>query len=342
MKSNLELSIVIPAFNAEKYINRCIDSIVGSDLKDEIFEIIAIDDSSTDSTYTILQQLSEEIPQLKVYRRQKSGPGGARNLGLNYAKGRYIMFVDIDDHLNSKNLSHFVNTLLPMYEQDIIGFDYLKVDEEGNEASVTNKIFPYCREMSGAEYMNMQAPQSVLWGYVYRRKFLLGNNLKFIEKNIHDNEYFLIKAFCLAESITFIPTQIYYYHHAIPTSLTNKPDETHQELYVKQLLAVITELQKFGFMLGDPLSEEGLERKLDLLTARLLRRLIALDYNDDFIEETLQKLEAMELYPLRDAKYSMRYRMLRKATKTPYKLIACKGYKNSKIKNLLTKYFLSL
>ena len=61
-----------------------------------------------------------------------------------------------------------------------------------------------------------------------------------------------------------------------------------------------------------------------------------------FIEETLQKLEAMELYPLRDAKYSLRYRLLRKATKTPYKLIECKGYKNSKIKNLFTNYFLSL
>ena len=196
--------------------------------------------------------------------------------------------------------------------------------------------------MSGAEYMNIQAPQSVLWGYVYRRKFLLENSLKFIEKNIHDNEYFLIRSFCLAERITFIPTQIYYYHHAIPGSLSNKPDETHQELYVKQLLDVITQLQKFGFMLGDPLSEEGLERKLNLLTARLLRRLIARDYSEEFIEATLQELEKMELYPLHKAKYSLRYRMLRVATKTPHKLLECKGYKKSKIKNKLTQYFLSV
>lgn len=342
MKNNIEVSIVIAAYNAEKYISRCINSIISSSLNEDVYEIIAIDDSSTDKTHSILTGLSEEIPQLKVYRRQKSGPGGARNLGLNYAKGRYIMFVDIDDHLNSKNLSHFVNTLLPMYDHDIIGFDYLKVDENGNETYVTKKLFPYCREMSGAEYMNMQAPQSVLWGYAYRRKFLLENNLKFIEKNIHDNEYFLIKSFCLAERITFIPTQIYYYHYAIPGSLSNKPDETHQELYVKQLLNVITELQKFGFLLGDPLSEEGLDRKLDLLTARLLRRLIAREYSNEFIEETLSELEKMELYPLRKAKYSLRYRMLRQATKTSRKLIECKEYKRSKIKNKLTQYFLSV
>lgn len=342
MKNNIEVSIVIAAYNAEKYISRCINSIISSSINEDMYEIIAIDDSSTDLTHSILTDLSKEIPQLKVYRRQKSGPGGARNLGLNYAKGRYIMFVDIDDHLNSKNLSHFVNTLLPMYDHDIIGFDYLKVDERGNETYVTKKLFPYCREMSGAEYMNMQAPQSVLWGYAYRRKFLLENNLKFIEKNIHDNEYFLIKSFCLAERITFIPTQIYYYHYAVPGSLSNKPDETHQELYVRQLLNVITELQKFGFLLGDPLSEEGLDRKLDLLTARLLRRLIAREYNNEFIEETLRELEKMELYPLRKAKYSLRYRMLRSATKTPRKLIECKEYKKSKIKNRLTQYFLSV
>jgi glycosyltransferase involved in cell wall biosynthesis len=341
MKNNIEISIVIAAFNAEKYINRCIDSILAANISDGAYEIIAIDDSSTDSTYTLLTDLSNEIPQLKVYRRQKSGPGGARNLGLNYAKGRYIMFVDIDDHLNSKNLKHFVDTLLPMYSQDIIGFDYLKVDEEGNESEVTKNIFPYCREMSGAEYMNMQAPQSVLWGYVYRRKFLLEKAIKFIEKNIHDNEYFLIKSFCMAETITFIPILLYYYHYAIPTSLTNKPDETHQELYVNQLLNVIVELQKFGFLLGDPLSEEGLNRKLDLLTARLLRRLIARDYSRDFIEETLRKLESMDLYPLRKAEYNLRYRLLRDKTNTLHKLMACKEYKKSKIKNLLTKYFLA-
>lgn len=341
MKNNIEISIVIAAFNAEKYINRCIDSILAANIREGAYEIIAIDDSSTDSTYSMLTDLSNDIPQLKVYRRQKSGPGGARNLGLNYAKGRYIMFVDIDDHLNSKNLKHFVDTLLPMYEQDIIGFDYLKVDEEGNESEVTKNIFPYCREMSGAEYMNMQAPQSVLWGYVYRRKFLLEKAIKFIEKNIHDNEYFLIKSFCMAETITFIPILLYYYHYAIPTSLTNKPDETHQELYVNQLLNVIVELQKFGFLLGDPLSEEGLNRKLDLLTARLLRRLIARDYSSDFIEETLRKLESMDLYPLRKAGYNLRYRLLRDKTNTLHKLMACKEYKKSKIKNLLTKYFLA-
>lgn len=340
MKNSIEISIIIPAFNAEQYINRCIESIVKSGVNEERYEIIAVDDSSTDSTLTKLLALSEEIPQLKVYRRQKSGPGGARNLGMNYAKGRYIMFVDIDDHLNSENFAHFANTLIPLYEHDIIGFDYLKVDENGNESLVNKKIFPYCKEMSGAEYMNMQAPQSVLWGYVFRRKFLLTNGLKFIEKNIHDNEYFLIRAFCLAEKITFIPTQLYYYHYDIPGSLTNKPDEAHQELYVNHLLNVIEELQKFGFMLGDPLSEEGLNRKLDLLSARLLRRLIARDYSTTFIEETLRKLEKMDLYPLRNGGYSLRYNLFRKATIAPHKLFACKGYKNSKIKSMLTDYFI--
>lgn len=340
MKTELEISVVIPAYNAEKYINRCIDSIVKSSANKDRYEIIAIDDSSTDNTYQKLMDIAERVPQLKVYRRHKAGPGGARNLGLNYAKGRYIMFVDIDDHINSKNFAHLLNVLLPLYDHDIIGFDYLKIDSQDKTSPVTNKVLPYCREMSGAEYMNMQAPQSVLWGYLYRRKFLISNELRFIEKNIHDNEYFLIKSFCLAERVTFLPVQIYYYHYDIPTSLTNKPDDMHQELFVTQLLTVIEELQKFGFLLGDPLSEEGLDRKLDLLSARLLRRLINMDYDENFIYEVLATLDSAELYPLRKAKYNLRYTLLRRATKTPYKLMSCKEYKKNPVLRAVTNYFL--
>ena len=93
-------------------------------------------------------------------------------------------------------------------------------------------------------------------------------------------------------------------------------------------MTVISELQKFGFMLGDPLSEEGLNRKLDLLSARLLRRLINRDYDLSFIENVLAELEKAELYPLRKAKYSWRYKALRYLTRTPGNLLKCKEYKN--------------
>ncbi|MEG1999265.1 MAG: glycosyltransferase family 2 protein, partial [Bacteroidales bacterium] len=131
MRSGPEISIIIPTFNAEPYIERCLNSIIKSGADKNMYEIIAVDDSSTDKTLDSLKEIAKSTPQMKVYFRHKSGPGGARNLGMNYAKGRYIMFVDIDDHINSGNFAHLVNTLLQLYEQDIIGFDYFKTDESG-------------------------------------------------------------------------------------------------------------------------------------------------------------------------------------------------------------------
>lgn len=322
MKNIPEISIIIPSYNAASYIDRCLESITGSDADKEQYEIIAVDDSSTDETLDLLKKFAEKTPQMKVYTRHKAGPGGARNLGLNYAKGRYVMFVDIDDHIDSKNFAHLINKLIPLYNQDILGFDYLKCDEDGNVSPYNDKLFPYCREMSGAEYMNMQAPESVLWGYLFRRKFLIEQEIKFREKNIHCHEEFIARSFCLAQSIEFIPTLIYYFHDSIKESLTNKPDEEHQKRFVMHWLTVIEELQKFGFMLGDPLSEIGLERKLDYTSASLVKRLIMHEYDEDFISETIKKLESLGLYPLRrESEYGIRFGILSKVTNSEERIL---------------------
>ena len=155
----LEISIIIPVYNAESYIERCLQSIISSSVPEGSYEIIAVDDSSSDRSLELLQKMEGQIPQLHVYHRRKAGPGGARNLGMNYAKGRYIMFVDADDYINTASFSHLLSLLISQYDQDIVGFDYLKVDSEGNEKPYSNQLLPYCREMSGAEYMNMQQPQ---------------------------------------------------------------------------------------------------------------------------------------------------------------------------------------
>ena len=90
----LEISIIIPVYNAESYIERCLQSIISSSVPEGSYEIIAVDDSSSDRSLELLQKMEGQIPQLHVYHRRKAGPGGARNLGMNYAKGRYIMFVE--------------------------------------------------------------------------------------------------------------------------------------------------------------------------------------------------------------------------------------------------------
>ena len=101
----LEISIIIPVYNAESYIERCLQSIISSSAPEGSYEIIAVDDSSSDRSLEVLQKMEEQIPQLHVYHRRKAGPGGARNLGvllIYHCQGMLFLFL---------GMSHLVSML---------------------------------------------------------------------------------------------------------------------------------------------------------------------------------------------------------------------------------------
>lgn len=316
----LEISIIIPVYNAESYIERCLQSIVSSTVPEGSYEIIAVDDSSSDRSLEVLQKMEEQVPQLHVYHRRKAGPGGARNLGLNYAKGRYIMFVDADDYINTASFSHLLSLLISQYEQDIIGFDYLKIDSEGNERPYSNQLFPYCREMSGAEYMNMQQPLGILWGYFFNRRFVLKNNLKFQEKIAHSDEDFVSRAFCVAETVTFLPVLLYYYCYN-SESVINKQGKEYEEKRFYDHLKVIDGLSIYRQELSDSFVGSGLDRKIDYLVVSVIRLLVRKRMEDEFIKMCLSFFTEINLYPLPYRRYDWKYSFFRILTYTPKRVL---------------------
>lgn len=336
----LEISIIIPVYNAEPYIERCLQSITASEVPESSYEIIAVDDSSSDGSLALLQKLEVQLPQLHVYHRRKSGPGGARNLGMNYAKGRYIMFVDADDLINTISFSRLVSLLLPQYEQDIIGFDYLKIDSDGNKKPYSNQLFPYCREMTGAEYMNMQQPLGVLWGYLFNRKFILKNSLRFQEKCVQEDEDFVSRAFCIAGTITFLPIQIYYYHYENAGSLVNPIGlEALKDRFLDQL-NVIDGLNLYCQELSDSFVESGLNRKIDYLVVSVIRLLVRKQMDEDFIRACLIFLIEIGRYPLPDCKYDWKYSAFRMFTSSPERILWWKRHADTPlIRKVVSKMF---
>lgn len=335
----LEISIIIPVYNAEPYIERCLQSITASEIPDGSYEIIAVDDSSSDGSLSLLQKLEEKLPQLHVYHRRRSGPGGARSLGLNYAKGRYIMFVDADDRINTYSFSRLVSLLIPQYDQDIIGFDYLKVDSAGNEKPYSKQLFPYCREMSGAEYMNMQQPLGVLWGYLFNRKFVLKNGLRFLEKNAHDDEDFVTRAFCVAERVTFLPVLIYYYLYNDNSVINKVGKEYELNLFANQM-TVIDGLNTYRHELSDSFVGSGLDRKINYLVVDMLRLLVRKRMDDNFIKTCLGFLTEVKRYPLADCRYDWKYFAFRIFTCTPKRILWWKRHADTPlIRKVVPKMF---
>ena len=110
------LSIIIPVYNAEKYLNKCIDSILNQSFKD--FELLLIDDGSKDLSGKICDKYAEVDERVKVFHIQNGGPAKARNLGIKYATGIYIEFVDADDELIPEALENLY--ILTKNNPDII------------------------------------------------------------------------------------------------------------------------------------------------------------------------------------------------------------------------------
>ena len=131
----LKLSIIVPVYNVEQYLPKCVDSLIDQDLSPEEYEIILVDDGSLDCCGRICDDYAERYANVKVFHRANGGLSAARNSGIEVAQGKYVQFVDSDDYLEPDVL----RTLVQKMEDDrldVLRFNYRNVNENGEE------IFP--------------------------------------------------------------------------------------------------------------------------------------------------------------------------------------------------------
>ena len=140
------VSIIVPVYNADKFLSKCIDSILNQLFTD--WELLLIDDGSTDGSWNIIEEYASKDERIKPYKKRNGGPGSARNFGLNKANGNWILFVDADDYIDK----NYIVSLLP-YENDVdlVVCGFKNVNREGkytisrlfNKPTPVNKNFVY-------------------------------------------------------------------------------------------------------------------------------------------------------------------------------------------------------
>ena len=182
----IKVSIIVPIYNVEKQLAKCLDSLLNQTLKD--IQIILVNDGSEDSSAEIAKKYVVKDPDRVLYfEKENGGLSDARNYGLKYATGEYISFVDSDDYI-TENL---YTNLLPYMEQkyDMIKFKIAKVDEQGN---VLEKNYtPLFEEKSGEEAFDILYKADVMtevaWGYLYKRDFFRRNKFEFTKGKYHED-----------------------------------------------------------------------------------------------------------------------------------------------------------
>lgn len=178
----MKFSIVIPVYNVEKYIDRCLKSIAKQNYKN--YEVIIVNDGTKDNSVEIINKYLKKYDNFKLYDKKNGGLSDARNYGIKYATGDYLLFVDSDDYINCELLDKLNNILIEK-EYDLVKFKIKLVNEDGSLIRHERGL-NVSKEVSLNEIFSEEFCEPA-WTYCYNLKFWGKNNFKYLKGKIHED-----------------------------------------------------------------------------------------------------------------------------------------------------------
>lgn len=217
-----KISVIVPVYNTEKYLKKCLDSIANQTYQD--FEVIIVNDGSTDNSQEIIDEYTKKYSEkIRCISKENGGLSSARNCGIEVAIGDYIAFVDSDDYIHQR----LFENILPYMEKniDLIKFKIIKVDEEYRKLEKIDG--PVFNEVTGEEGFNLLVFNDILLEpaciYLYKKTIFDENNFKFLENTYHEDFGLIPIVLLNAKNMVSIDCYGYYYVQA-NDSITRSED----------------------------------------------------------------------------------------------------------------------
>lgn len=220
----MKVSVVIPVYNVQDYIVECLESIMAQELKD--IEVIIVNDGSTDNSICNIQNIIDNNSNIRLINKVNGGLSSARNTGLSHAKGEYVLFVDSDDYLEKDFLYKLYNEA-KNYDLDIACGGYKKCFANGAiEKKTRNDELMDLGVVKGVDFLLVQLENNdyrmEVWDDLYRREFLINNNLLFTEDLLHEDEDFTPRALLVANRVKLVNTYGYLYRQRENSIMSTK------------------------------------------------------------------------------------------------------------------------
>lgn len=247
-----KVTLIVPVYNSEKYIGKCLDSILNQTYNN--YEILVVNDGSKDNSQKIINSYKEKYPdKITSIEQENKGVAKTRNESIKRATGDYIMFVDNDDYLDKDYIETFVKTI-EEGNYDIVLGGYRRPNEEGKIIK-TLKL----QDEEWSKFMIM-AP----WAKIYRKSYLIENNIEFLSVNLGEDIYFNLKAMLISTKIKIID-YVGYNWFFNTKSVSNTTQKNIKQLQVYELLDSCYNMVK----------DEGLlEKKYDIIETHFTRYII--------------------------------------------------------------------
>lgn len=297
-------SFVIPAYNAAQYLNACVESIVNhpsvvryakkADSKHP-YEIIIVNDGSSDGTFSVMQRLEERYPDtIRIFDQPNCGAGGARNQGLDMATGDYIIFADADDEFDPD--VELPIDLLSTEKYEIVGIPLWCVFTDGKRGPYNHQSFPYGKHYDrSSDYLKNHNVVGSSMAYIWKRSMIERLHLRYLTRIAHEDELFVTQAFCGAGNLIFLSLHPYLYFIRPNSVMTS--DTLQKRIHrVNSLIKVVTYMKQMSD--EDDAVAKILHYKMSFVTLGLVGLIKRLPISAEEKTEMLDGLRQQGLYPL--------------------------------------------
>ena len=286
------ISVLMPGYNVEQYISMAIDSVLCQTFSD--FELIIINDGSTDGTGEIIERYQGMDSRIRVFHRENGGLASARNLAVSYARGKYVTFIDSDDTVKDNYLECLYENAVK-YNADVVVSSYYRYVEEENKYYFAILEQGYeVKKFTGQEvYQNYYSPVNsynvafvVAWGKLFRRG--IATKLYFPKGKIHEDSFTIYKAYLLSDKIVYVNKHLYMYRQRANSIMSSKWSREKLRDFMEQHEERLSLLSVMGIAITE-------ENKADYIAS--LRKCIRIALVNGYIDEYemfKQKLNLIE------------------------------------------------
>ena len=296
----MDLSIIIPVYNVEKYIIECLDSIYKYDSSIK-YEVLCIDDCGLDNSINLINDYvkKNKVKNLSIIKHKKnSGLSASRNTGINHAKGKYLCFVDSDDMINHESLDCLVQYALK-HNLDVVEGNYIEIFETSQNISTNNRIDDVIKEgiiYTGDSFFELMMKSNytpMVWRRIYSKNYLTKNNIHFEPGLKFEDEEFTPRAILTAKKVSHYNLDLYIYRRRDDSITTTM---TRDNKWVDHYLKIINNLNAFSEKLDNKDSYKVLKNRIGEITLSLYKNPISYGSSKENYNEIVKLVLREKLY----------------------------------------------
>lgn len=304
----MRLSIIIPVYNVEKYVSQCLDSVLEQDIDSDNYEIIIVNDGSTDGSLRIIQNYAKIHDQIKIIDKKNGGVGSARNCGIDAAKGKYIYFLDPDDYLISNSLKELVDTS-EGYNLDVLTFlsgffsnSSSKTKTITNDMSLNHSGADRISAITtGEDYLENAYYRVEVWWFLINREFLINSEIRFVEGRWMEDAIFSLELFIKAKKMAHLKLDIHR-HRKTPGTAMTKKEPAHYLKIIRDIHNVVIAYDPIIKMLqnkkANPGSIERIKAKQESFVFFSMIRMLQSTMSLEEVKRLMTEMSRINAYPI--------------------------------------------